>query len=1335
MIFDQYSRYKACSDLLRQTGFAAGNTVLDIGSGPECLFGQFVPDATITYVDPLIPNSSGQGRISGNVFANELDGQVFDCVSAVDVLEHIPLEQRHAFLTRLSSLGKNSLVLGFPTSDSSDAMVVDQAIDARYRAIFGHPYPWLEEHCRFGLPSLTETIALLNQLGWHCQSVGHGHAPWLQELLGFVVCEWNVPRFAKVVLDISEKFNRTLYPYDFCPPHYRQFLIASRSPLPPVVAPACLGGSVDDAKVVFHALMVDALHQHFDASMQYISELQRIVTEYDIVLSERDAAVVKHGAAVVERDAAVVERDTAVVERDAAVVERDAAVVERDAAVVERDAAVVFAHRISSSKSWHLTRPLRFFARVARYGFVAEDLQRLNQGLRHRYHRLPLPTSVKNLGSLGYHKVFSKGMKILRYWERRASLFRTPDIKLAAKREELPDYIVWGVIDWHFRHQRPQQLALALAETGRRVFYISPNLVDDERAGFNVEAVDTCNRLFQIKLFVKGAPSIYAAAPNLEIVNRLRASFGEVLVWADCESLTSLIQHPFWFEVASVLPNSRLVYDCMDHHAGFENTGETLARLEKELLHTAELTVTTSAWLDQAVARRTQRRALIRNAGEYAHFSKVPNSIYRDPQGRRIIGYYGAIAEWFDLDLILAVAQRFPECCVLLVGADTANASSRLGDIANILFIGEVPYNSLPYYLYSFDVCLLPFKVIPLTLATNPVKVYEYLSAGKPIVSVELPEMAQFDGLVYVVADQSQFLAAVGTVLAQPEPNDLIQRRKHFAEGQTWSHRVEELIQHAESKANDPKVSVVVVTYNNLELTQACLASIDEHSQYENLEIIVVDNASSDGSPTFLEHWVSTGANRKLILNDDNRGFASANNQGLAIATGVFLVLLNNDTFVTPGWARTLVGHLKRDKSIGLIGPVTNNIGNEAKIDIQYTNMSAMLVKSAAYTRRHIGQIYPLRTAAFFCVMIDRLTFDRVGPLDEAFGRGFFEDDDYCRRVEKLGLRTVCAEDAFIHHQLSASFNKLKQQDRQKLFEENKKIYEAKWGEWIAHGYRKNQPYTISANSIPSVFDGHQYVVGHCQVCEKPARFFYKEEALWRESLNCEHCRTTSRYRSITRGVLRAITELSGEDAQSLATLSHDSTKKLSVYDTQPPFYYETCAYPLPDLLKATGWITVALSQYKPNKPLGEVLAKGVTNQNLECLTFADGSLDIVITSDVMEHVRMDDRAHREIYRVLKPSGIYIFTVPHNRAWDQTLIRVAITDPADPAKDVHLLEPEYHGDTNSDEGTGVLAYRAYGRDIEKHLTELGFQVEYSREDIPEIGILNTELYYCRKVVA
>lgn len=703
-----------------------------------------------------------------------------------------------------------------------------------------------------------------------------------------------------------------------------------------------------------------------------------------------------------------------------------------------------------------ITRPLRFICRLARYSFTKEGRQHLILALRHRYHRLPLPAFVKHWISFVYRKGIAKIVQPLRRTISPDTQFPAPSIIPASNAANLSDYICWGVIDWHFRYQRPQQLAVALVNTGRRVFYISPNLIDSQHSGFEVEALDSSGLLFQIKLFVKNAPVIYSAAPDSDTIVQLRASIGEMLAWANCTQIISLVNHPFWYGIASALPNSRLIYDCMDHHEGFGNNATSLMQLEKNLLNHADLTVVTSSWLDNTVAPHTRQRALIRNAGDYDHFCKVPASIYSDPQGRRIIGYYGAIAEWFDPELIEAVAEQHADCCVLLIGADTVNARQKLAKLENVIFIGEVAYHQLSYYLYSFDVCLLPFKVIPLTLATNPVKIYEYLSAGKSVVAIDLPEMAQFANLVYTASDKNTFVAAVSKTLHQPESDSLVQQRKAFSQGQTWRHRAEALIQHTESTDSDPKVSVVVVTYNNLDFTRSCLASLDEHSQYAQLEIIVVDNASSDGSQIYLSDWAARKNSHKLILNTDNRGFAAANNQGLQIATGDYLTILNNDTYVTPGWIRTLVHHLEKDKNIGLIGPVTNNIGNEAKIDIVYNSMDEMLLKSRAFTHRHIGRFFPLKTAAFFCVMMPRTTYSAVGPLDEAFGRGFFEDDDYCRRIEQLGLQVVCAEDVFIHHHLSASFNKLKWQERKNLFEKNKKIYEEKWGEWAPHSCEKN---------------------------------------------------------------------------------------------------------------------------------------------------------------------------------------------------------------------------------------------------------------------------------------
>lgn len=713
---------------------------------------------------------------------------------------------------------------------------------------------------------------------------------------------------------------------------------------------------------------------------------------------------------------------------------------------------------IKNSYSWKLTRPLRFSMRLLKHGLSVEDKSKLLLSIRNLNQRLP--RGIQELNRALFGKWLRSMVRPTANIVATESNTGVPQLIHIGKSSVAPaissgkDFIVWGVIDWHFRHQRPQQIAQALAAEGDRVFYVSSNLIEANKPGFSIEPLDKDGRLFQIHLCVKSLTVIYHHAPTAAVIQQLLASVGELMLWAKTAKIINLVQHPFWYPIAQQLPNSQLVYDCMDHHEGFENTGKEVVALEHNLFRVADLTVTTSGFLDDIVAKHTPRREIIRNAGEFEYFAKVPRSIYRDPQGRKIIGYYGAIAEWFDIELIRQLSQRFNDCLILLVGADTVNAKAQLKPQKNIIFVGEVPYVELTHYLYAFDVCLLPFKVIPLILATNPVKVYEYLGAGKPVVAVDVPEIKQFGNLVRVGTNHENFIEQVSTVLTEPVSEAAIADRKAFAEQQTWHHRARDLARALNGLHVQPKVSVIVVTYNNLDLTKQCLMSLDKYTDYSNLEIIVVDNASSDDSPAYLREWAQQGDNRILILNPDNKGFAAGNNQGLVIATGDYLVLLNNDTHVTPGWVSSLVKHMQRDETIGLLGPVTGNIGNEAKIAIQYADMDEMLIESSKFTFRHIGQLTPLRTAAFFCVMISRTAYDKVGLLDEAFGIGFFEDDDYCRRVEQAGFTIYCADDVFIHHHLSASFNKLKLETRQKLFEQNKVTYEKKWGPWVPHNYR-----------------------------------------------------------------------------------------------------------------------------------------------------------------------------------------------------------------------------------------------------------------------------------------
>lgn len=257
-----------------------------------------------------------------------------------------------------------------------------------------------------------------------------------------------------------------------------------------------------------------------------------------------------------------------------------------------------------------------------------------------------------------------------------------------------------------------------------------------------------------------------------------------------------------------------------------------------------------------------------------------------------------------------------------------------------------------------------------------------------------------------------------------------------------------------------PRASVVVVTFNNLAFTKLCLTSLLANTEGPPFELIVVDNASEDGTPAYLVGLARTMPHVRVILNSDNRGFAPANNQGLALATGDVLVLLNNDTIVPPGWLSGLVRHLF-DRNVGTVGPVTNRIGNEARIETSYRTYGELERFVVAHTQAHVGEVFDIGTATMFCLALRRDVFEAVGPLDEQFEVGLLEDDDYSRRLRAAGYRVICAEDVFVHHFEKASFGQLISSGRySELLRRNQERFAAKWGEpWKPYRRRPSPHY------------------------------------------------------------------------------------------------------------------------------------------------------------------------------------------------------------------------------------------------------------------------------------
>ena len=195
--------------------------------------------------------------------------------------------------------------------------------------------------------------------------------------------------------------------------------------------------------------------------------------------------------------------------------------------------------------------------------------------------------------------------------------------------------------------------------------------------------------------------------------------------------------------------------------------------------------------------------------------------------------------------------------------------------------------------------------------------------------------------------------------------NDPVQRecRIAFARENSWESRIAQL--HAAVETYFPKVSIIVVCYNQRSFTKACLDSIERFTRYANMETIVVNNGSTDRTAKFLARWSSTRPWTRVVTNENNRGFAAGNNCGARAATGEYLIFLNNDTFVTDGWVGDLLAHYRRNPKLGLLGPVTNRSGNESVIPIEYSNMEEM-----AWTGAELHWQSPGRTDTSACAAL-----------------------------------------------------------------------------------------------------------------------------------------------------------------------------------------------------------------------------------------------------------------------------------------------------------------------------------------------------------------------------
>jgi GT2 family glycosyltransferase/glycosyltransferase involved in cell wall biosynthesis len=632
------------------------------------------------------------------------------------------------------------------------------------------------------------------------------------------------------------------------------------------------------------------------------------------------------------------------------------------------------------------------------------------------------------------------------------------EAEIAAILEERPaagalrraDVICFSIIDWEFRYQRPQQIMSQFAANGHRVFYVSTTRFQSPASTPRVLVSKIKDNVYEVQLAADRPLDVYGEVIDSNS-DALLGSLEELRRTFHIDEAVAYVMIASWGNVAleaGRLWNWRVVYDCMDEWENFPGIQRVLVEMEAKLVASCDLLVVTGRRLHAKWSRYNRPMVLARNAVDFEFYDEHygPNTKLSGLE-HPIVGYYGAIAEWFDMELLAHVACERPDYHFVLLGGTFNVDVSALKSLPNVSFLGQQPYVTMPQYLYHFDACIIPFKLNRITEATDPVKLYEYLSAGKPVVSVALPELEYFKDLVYIASDKDEFVAQLDRAVVE-EDLELVAARRELARQNTWRGRYK-LIE-AGLRDTAPRASIIVVTYDNLALNKLCLESIIRNTDYPNYEVVVVDNKSTDGTQAYLRYMAAQYSNIQIILNRENFGFARANNQGIARGAGDYIVLLNNDTVVPPGWLTRLLRHL-RDPAIGMVGPVTNFVGNEAKILVPYETLGEMELFSTERAWAHAGEVADISMLAMFCVAFRRNIYELVGALDEQFGIGMFEDDDYARRVKEKGYRVICAADVFVHHFGQAAFKKLIERgEYDKLFDANRRLYENKWGvKWV----------------------------------------------------------------------------------------------------------------------------------------------------------------------------------------------------------------------------------------------------------------------------------------------
>ena len=343
-----------------------------------------------------------------------------------------------------------------------------------------------------------------------------------------------------------------------------------------------------------------------------------------------------------------------------------------------------------------------------------------------------------------------------------------------------------NLVDWNIPlFQRPQHIALNLAKEGYLYFYCTNNVVD------------------KVDGFEEVSENCYVTSMSESELIKEVANYKDRKKFIHLYSTDNIRDVNYIKNVTNLGFN--ILYEYVDEiheEISGQKIPEAVLKRHDYLLKNEQYTVVATAdkLYKEVIAVRNNNCALITNGVEYGHFDQKSDEIPIEIEkivksGKPVIGYFGAFAKWFDYELVEKVAQRFPNWEILLIGQDYDGSihASNIKQYSNIHVVGPINYKQLPKYAQYFSVSTIPFLINDITESTSPIKLFEYMALGKPIVTTAMPECRKYKS-VFVGENHEDFLNKIENAVNGNLPADYYEIMKEEYLSNTWNQKARNII-------------------------------------------------------------------------------------------------------------------------------------------------------------------------------------------------------------------------------------------------------------------------------------------------------------------------------------------------------------------------------------------------------------------------------------------------------------------------------------------------------------------------------------------------------------